>query len=208
MPSRSASRRATVATTSAGGSAQTTDRVSFDHGPYLVVAGRRNDTCAAIGYLANKLVEQATAETVDEAIELLIAALDRRTAEERARRVDGTPTAVEYREAFLVLTQKMPKRLKAMLALHCRQPNSAGTLHDLARRFDISEKSAAMDYAKLARGISKLLDFTPDDDALDRKLRPLLSMATLERVTESGHPILRLRPELVEAQRTTQQLEA
>lgn len=192
----------------AAGVARTEGRVTLDHGPFLIVAGQRNETCAAIGYLTNKLIEQATADTVEAAIEAVTAALDRRTADQRAMRVDGVPTETEYREVFGVLAGKMSKRFKAMLAAHCRQPNSASTLHDMARRFGVSEKTAAMDYGKLARGLSGLLGFAPTNDALDRKLVPMLSLATMERVSDAGRPILRLRPELVGALRATQQLDA
>ncbi|MEQ9640502.1 MAG: hypothetical protein RIM84_10820 [Alphaproteobacteria bacterium] len=193
--------------TPAAGAAKTEGRVTLTHGPFLIVAGRRNDTCAAIGYLANKLIDQTAAESVEAAIEALIETLDQRTAEQRELRVDGVPTETEYREAIAVLAAKMSKRFKAMLATHCRQPNAASTMHDLARRFEVAEKTAALDYGKLARGLTGLLDFAPQNEDLDRKLIPLLSLATLDNVSESGRPILRLRPELVGALRTSQQIE-
>ena len=187
---------------------KTSDRVTVAHGPYLIVAGRRNDECAAIGYLGNKRITQTTAESVDAALAAAKAALDERVSDLRAGRVDDVPSESEFQEAFGALYPKMSSRMKAVLAAHCRLPGAATTLADLARRFDVSETSIKQDYGKLARGVAGLLDFAPVDREVERKLLPLLSLATVTVPDSDGRPVLQLRPELVGALRAMHQVDA
>lgn len=185
----------------------TTDRVSVIHGSYLIVAGRRNDACAAVGYLGNRRIEARTADSVDAAVTAVKGALDQRVSGLKAARDGEVPTEDEYREALAALYGKLAKRMRAMLATHCRLPGSAASLADMARRFEITEATAKLDYGKLARQVTKLLDFAPLDSNVDRTMTPLLSLATLT-FSEGKRPVLHLRPEFVGALRAMQQVEA
>jgi hypothetical protein len=185
----------------------TSDRVSVTHGAYLVVAGRRGDSCAAVGYLGNRRIEARTADTVEAAVDAVKGALDDRVSGLKAGRSSEVPSEAEFREALVALHAKLPKRMQAMLATHCRLPGSAASLTDLARRFEVSVNTAKIDYGKLARQLAKLLDFAPAEATVERGLLPLLTVATLS-FSEGKPAVLHLRPELVGALRTLQQIEA
>lgn len=191
----------------AAGSVTTTDRVSVTHGSYLIVGGRRNDACAAVGYLGNRQVEARTADSVDAAVAAVKGALDQRVSGLKAARDGEVPTENEYREALAALYGKLPKRMRAMLATHCRLPGSAASLIDMARRFEVSEATVKLDYGKMARQVGKLLDFAPAEAGIDRGLLPLLSLATLS-FAQNRPPVLHLRPTFVGALRAMQQAEA
>ena len=185
----------------------TSDRVSFAHGAYLIVGGRRGDGCAAVGYLGNRRIEARNGDTVEAAVEAVKDALDERVSSLKAGRDGEVPGEAEYREALVALHAKLPKRMQAMLATHCRLPNSAATLVDLAKRFEVSLNTVKVDYGKLARQLAKLLDFAPADADVERGLLPLLTIATLAQ-TEGKPPVLHLRPQLVSALRALQQIDA
>lgn len=181
---------------------QTVDgRVSDLHGPYLIVAGRRGESCAAVAYLGKKRILEISDNTVESAVAAAKLALDARTAALRAERIGETPTETEFREVLGALYPELSKRLTAILVGHCRLPDAAATIGELARRFDVPENSIKLGYQRFARSLARLLDFAPVLDGLDPKLAPLLSMAILGPTAKGKDAVLRLRPELVAALR-------
>ena len=180
---------------------QPVERVCVQHGHYLIVGGRRNAENAAIGYLGNKRMAAASAESVEAAVEKVRSALDEHAASLRSERVDGVPTEAEYREALVVLYPKLSKPVAAALGAHTRLPQSSTTLRDLASRLGSSERSLRQGYAKLARGMGTMLAFEPAADGDERVWQPLLSLAFVVPQREGSDPLLTLRPELLAALR-------
>lgn len=174
-------------------------RIDITHHHYRIIAGQREGTCHAIAYLANRKIESLNGETVEAAVDTLKAALDERMVRLRRDRVDGVPSAREYWEALMALDEAGLKPAIALLVVHSRRPDAAATMEDLARVADRDESATAAIYTRFGRKLGAFMDFVPDVNGFDRTLAPMLTFAVLETQPKKVGPVLRLRPEMLEA---------
>jgi hypothetical protein len=177
-------------------------RIEFAHHHYRIIAGQREGTCHAIAYLANRKIESLNGETVEAAVDALKGALDERMVRLRRDRVDGVPSAQEFCEALMALDEAGLKPVIALLAAHSRRPDAAATVEELARLADKDESTTATVYMRFGRKLGAFLDFVPEVNGYDRTLAPMLTFAVPETQPKKGGPVLRLRPEMLEAFRT------
>jgi hypothetical protein len=177
-------------------------RIDIAHHHYRIIAGQREGTCHAIAYLANRKIESLNGETVEAAVDALKGALDERMVRLRRDRVDGVPSAQEFCEALMALDEAGLKPVIALLAAHSRRPDAAATVEELARLADKDESTTATVYMRFGRKLGAFLDFVPEVNGYDRTLAPMLTFAVPETQPKKGGPVLRLRPEMLEAFRT------
>jgi len=177
-------------------------RIDIAHHHYRIIAGQREGTCHAIAYLANWKIESLNGETVEAAVDALKGALDERMVRLRRDRVDGVPSAQEFCEALMALDEAGLKPVIALLTAHSRRPDAAATVEELARLADRDESTTATVYMRFGRKLGAFLDFVPEVNGYDRTLAPMLTFAVPETQPKKGGPVLRLRPEMLEAFRT------
>lgn len=182
--------------------APTPVRIDVAHHHYRIIAGQRERVCQAVAYLANRKIHSINGETVEAAVDALKGALDERMVRLRGDRVDGVPSAQEFCEALMALDEAGLKPAIALLAVHSRRPDAAATMEELARLADRDESATETVYARFGRKLGAFLGFVPAVNGYDRTLAPMLTFAVPETRPKKAGPVLRLRPEMLEAFRT------
>ncbi|MFC4172717.1 hypothetical protein ACFOYU_11690 [Microvirga sp. GCM10011540] len=171
-------------------------RREFTHGHYRVIAGERKGLNVAIAYLGERRIDQVVADRLEDAVASLIESLDERRRRYAEARIEGIPSAEEYREA-LERGASALNGARGFLFWHLRAPDQRTTFGDLSRLAGSHPEDVTGAYLRLGRRLSTILKFRPA--GLDARLKPIL---TLAEATEAADPHLimwTLRPELVAA---------
>lgn len=192
-----ASRKTTAVKSNA---ATVNERIELMHGPYRIIAGALENECRAIAYLGPRQLDTASAATVDEAVTDVKALLDQRMAQRRESRVNGTPSASEYREALASLPATQRSKVLPLLLAHGRMPEGKLAVQELVRRFDFDATEVLTAYRRLGRSLSAYLDFAPKEHDFHAKQAVLAVFAIAEQPAQEAGPALTmaLRPELIE----------
>lgn len=187
------------------------------HGPYLIKAGRRGLMWQARAYLNDRQVGQnQVADTKDEALASLRDYLDKRDLVISAGRgPDGSPSALEYAEAFDRLG-KLPAGYEAMLEAHLDAPNHCITATQLAEAAGYENYNAAnLHYGTLGQMVALEIGYNPPRRKSDgstiwtgalavpgnRKSADDDDWQALYSRGDDGYFLWRLRPQVVEALR-------
>lgn len=168
-------------------------------GLYRLIAGHAAGGRQAAVYAGMRRIARVEGETVDAAFEKAALWLQNRIAELRRARVDGIPSAPEYQDA-LDAPIRGSSRLLALLHAHSGRPQATAELAELARVIGADEAAVRLEYGRLGRKLGRWLDLPTTSEALNRKVAPVLSFATVSAAAGARLTIT-LRPSVVEALR-------
>lgn len=183
-------------------------------GKYIIRSGFNAGVWQARALRGHQVVgDTQSGDTRQAAIEAVKANLSARDAAIRAERGrDGSPSALEYAEAFDRIG-RLPKGHEAMLDAHLKAPDHLITATQLADAAGYANWSAAnLQYGKLARRLAEELDYNPPlrDDGTpiwtyalatspdEGDLSPDRFLAALARGLEEPHFEWHLRPQVAE----------
>lgn len=186
-------------------------------GKFVIRSGKVSGAWQARAFQGRKSVgDPQTGPTQDDAVERVKSALRARTDNlKRGRGKDGSPSSLEYVEAFDALGPLSPG-YEAMLDAHLNAPDHLITTTDLAKAAGYKNWSAAnLHYGTLARRLAEEMNYDPpkrpDGSTIwtyalatapgDGELEPEQLFAALERHMEDPHFEWLLRPQVVEALR-------
>jgi hypothetical protein len=187
------------------------------HGRYLVKTGPRGTLWQARAYIGDQLIgDIQVAATAEQALASLLSDLDARDSLIHAGRgADGSPSAIEYVEAFDRLGG-LPTSYEAMLEAHLNAPDHLISASHLAAAAGYTNWSAAnLHYGTLGRRLAEQLNYNPptrpDGSVIwtyalaiapgDGDLDSEQIYAALERSLDDPHFEWLLRPQVVEALR-------
>lgn len=187
------------------------------HGRYLLKTGPRGLMWQARAYLKDRQVGQNhVADSKGEALDSLRAYLDERDSQiSVGRGPDGSPSALEYAEAFDLLG-KLPAAYEAMLEAHLEAPDHCITATQLAEAAGYENYNAAnLHYGTLGQMVALEIGYNPPCRTSDgstiwtgalavpgnRKGADDADWQALYARGDDGHFLWRLRPQVVEALR-------
>lgn len=183
------------------------------HGQYLIRFGPRGQLSQAKAFINDRQIgETFVADGQDEAVSNLRAYLDNRDSQIAADRgADGSPSAMEYAEAFGRLG-KLPAGYEAMLDAHLNAPDYCITATQLAEAAGYENYNAAnLHYGKLGQMLAEELNYNPpirDDGSViwtatiagwDEDFNVEKAERAMERREDDGHFEWTMRPQVVEA---------
>lgn len=185
------------------------------HGRYLIKTGPRGQLWQARAYLGNRQVgDNVVADDRETALTKLRKYLDGRDTEvEAGRGADGSPSALEYAEAFDRLGRLAPG-YEAMLDAHLRATDQLITAPQLAEAAGYANWSAAnLHYGTLGRRLADEMGYNPPKRengtpiwtytlataAGEGELEREQLIASFERYIEDPHFEWLLRPQVIEA---------
>lgn len=183
-------------------------RVDAKHHHYRIIAGRRNATGHAIVYLGKRKFDEATADTVEAAVEALKKTLDEHRAALRRERTEGIPTIKEFREALTALKAELPTPVFRVLGTHARMTNASASTGELGRLGVGDGAAVTAAYSRLGRKLGAILEFIPEAQKLERSFAAMQSFALVESTPERSIILLRLRPQVVAALRPAERADA
>lgn len=160
--------------------ARAPERVDRLHGRYRIVAGLWQGSFEARAYAGSKTVDSASEQTLEKAIETLETKLDERVNGFMEARQDA-PAEAEYAEALYAIESKLSDMQRSLLRAHYARPGqsvSMAGLYGLTRYGSVD--SVVAEYARVGRMIGAYLTFKPKDPEINRKILPLLVIATTD----------------------------
>jgi hypothetical protein len=186
------------------------------YGRYIIRSWPLGQLWQARAYINERQIgDRQTADDSDTAVAQLKGYLDSREAEMASGRgKDGSPSALEYAEAFDRLG-KLNAGYEAMLDAHLNAPDHCITATQLAEAAGYENYSGAnLHYGKLGQMLADELNYNPptrDDGSViwtatiagwdeDAELEKLVRAA--ERREDDGHFEWIMRPQVVEALRS------
>jgi hypothetical protein len=154
-------------------------RSDIDYGLYRIIAGEQAKSFKAIAYVGMRKIAETTGDNADAAINSLKAFLDVRAAKRKQERETGVPSSAEFKEALEALRPSMPQQLIDILFTHRRLPDDTAAMLQLVR-ISSAWTPAVMEveYARLGRKISRLLEFSPLANGIEPQLMPIVVLAT------------------------------
>lgn len=175
-------------------------RIDIPYGLYRIIAGRRTDAWYAIGYLGMRKIDVAMGDSLDDAISRMKQLLDQRLSALHRRRIDGVPSAAEFKEALDAMYPKLPERMAALVALHSRLLRASASLRDLSRRSGLDEAVILADYIRFGRRVGQALQFAPRENRLPRALWPILTVGEVDVSAQNrSDTVIKLRRQILEA---------
>ncbi len=126
------------------------------HRRYQIKAGKLKSGPRGFAFLGDKKVLEASADNVDQVIEVIKKQLDEIDQSEKGlRRAPHIGTVKEYTDAFMSI--ELAAGHRAMLAAHANAPDQTMTLEELSIAADYEDQNGAqIQYGTLAK---KVIDF-------------------------------------------------
>jgi hypothetical protein len=186
------------------------------HGRYLIRFGPRGQLFQAKAFINDRQIgETVVADDQKEALSNLRAYLDNRESQIAASRgSDGSPSTIEYAEAFVRLG-KLPAGYEAMLDAHLNAPDHCITATQLAEAAGYENYNAAnLHYGRLGQLLAEEMNYNPpirDDGSViwtatiagwDGEVDLNRLTRAMERRENDGHFEWIMRPQVVQALRS------